>query len=322
MVEIKFHHKTILILQLLWNSLRKYFFLIFLASLFIHEIKLSFNSKISNKYNKKKILFTFWEPKGKIPGYLQLCMKTWKIFLPDYEIKIMDYQQVKEYLGETLFSNIICKSMPLSMQADAMRVALLSKYGGIWMDADTIVLNGDFIKEFENFELAMIGEGKDNFQYMGFIFASNNSSILNSWLKIIIDRVKYYKNILVDKRNFSISNETLKMVNSFDYLGNGIIDSILKNNNNTKYLRVESSRLNTFPERKIFTNSSIDKKQKYKLFYFQKGEPQTIIKNLTYLILLHNSWTPHKYKTMSENEFLNQDILLSKLLGQILGNNQ
>ena len=59
--------------------------------------------------------------------------------------------------------------MTLANQADAIRVALLKIYGGIWMDADTIIINGKFLKVLENFELAMIG--KDKIQYIGFIFS-------------------------------------------------------------------------------------------------------------------------------------------------------
>ena len=38
--------------------------------------------------------------------------------------------------------------MSLPIQADAIRVALLKKYGGIWMDADTIITSGEFLKNF------------------------------------------------------------------------------------------------------------------------------------------------------------------------------
>ena len=38
------------------------------------------------------------------------------------------------------------------------------------------------------------------------------------------------------------------------------------------------------------------------------------------IILLHNSWTPQKYKDMSKEEFLTTDTLLAKLLIKILNN--
>ena len=73
---------------------------------------------------------------------------------------ILDYNNVKDYLGKSLFSLIICKELSLPIQADAIRVALLKKYGGIWMDVDTIITNGEFLEELKNFELVMLGEEK------------------------------------------------------------------------------------------------------------------------------------------------------------------
>ena len=82
-----------------------------------------------------------------MPGYLNLCIKTWKKFLPDYHIKLLDYKSAKIYLGEGIFSNIFCEDMTLPIQVDAIRVALLKKYGGIWMDADTIILSKDIFNQ-------------------------------------------------------------------------------------------------------------------------------------------------------------------------------
>ena len=116
--------------------------------------------QLFNKIFNQKIIFTFWEPKNKIPGYLHLCIKTWIKFLPDYKIIILDYKSSRLFLGEALFSMIFSENMALSMQVDAIRIALLKKYGGIWMDADTIILNKDIFKKMKNFELIMFGDEK------------------------------------------------------------------------------------------------------------------------------------------------------------------
>ena len=225
----------------------------------------------------------------------------------------MDYKTVKEYLGDKLYSNIICKNMPLSMQADAIRVALLRKYGGLWMDIDTIILNGNFTKLFERYELTMIGEEKYRNQYIGFIFASRNSKILNLWLSHIINKVSEYKYFF----NRNVSNSSKKNI-TFDYLGNSIINPLLRNNTNRNYLRVDSKRINAFPERIFIQNISQTNVEKYRQFYFSKGVPNRILNSTKYVILLHNSWTPFKYKNITEEEFLKQDILISKLFAQIL----
>ena len=261
----------------------------------------------------KKVIFTFWEPHEKIPGYLRLCIKTWKKFLPDYEIKILDYKNVKDYIGEKLFSIITYKKMTLQAQSDAIRVALLKKFGGIWMDTDTIITNRKFIEDLQyfNYELSMLGVEKDKSQNIGFISASDKSSILDEWLKKIIRKINYYKRIDTKTNNSGIFNECC-------YLGNRIIDPLLTKTPYKKYFRIDKYKINALPEIKFFENSSLYPYEKYKLFYFSKREPKKVLKSVKGIILLHNSWTPFKYRKMSEKEFLNQDILLSKLLEIIL----
>ena len=95
------------------------------------------------------IICTFWEPREKIPYYLQLCMETWKKNLPNAELILLDYKNLGDYIdlseiGESLFSG----RLPLPQVSDAVRVAFLSKYGGVWLDVDTIILNPDAEKYF------------------------------------------------------------------------------------------------------------------------------------------------------------------------------
>lgn len=295
------------------NSLcfNKYFIKLVLISFFItclfNKIVFFSKTKLKFEYEPKKIIFSFWEPHQKIPDYIKLCIKTWKKNLPNYEIKIFDYESVKNSLGISLFTSIISKKMTLPIQADAIRVALLNKFGGIWMDPDIIITNGEFIKEINKHDLVMIGEDSIKFQNIGFIYASKNSSIINEWLKRII------KNVDLFKKN----QKYLK----WNYLGNGILDKIVNNitgKTDKNFFRLDSKKINALPENNYFENFSLSHEEKYRNFYFRKGEPQIILKDTKGIILLHNSWTPIKYKKMSEKEFLEQDILLSKLLSHIL----
>ena len=254
----------------------------------------------------KKKIFSFWEPRAKIPGYLKLCIETWKKFLPDYEINILDHEKVREYLGEDLFSKIICKTMSYKVQADAIRVALLKKYGGIWLDIDTIILNGNFIKKLREFELVMIGDKRNKYHYIGFILASNNSNILDEWLKQIIDRVDKYKDIM---KNKNITINSMKRLKSPGYLGNSIIEPILRNSNSKKFFCIDQREIKAFPERIFFKNLSLDNFQKYRIYYFEEGDPEILLEHIKHLVLLHNSWTPFKYKNMLLNKQRIQQIM-------------
>ena len=277
---------------------------------------------LSFKYIKKKYIFTFWEPKTNIPGYLRLCIRTWKKFLSDYEIIILDYETVKEYLGKEIYSQIIYKNMPIAVQSDAIRIALLNKYGGIWIDTDTIILNNKLLKKSKDYELIMIREGNTKYHFIGFIYALKNSTILKKWLKQIIKRVKIYKYIYTNKTNTNISVYHYKSYKSLKYLGNKIINKLLKNATGNQFFSLNNREINALPERTLYNNPlKLSDSQRYKEFYFKKRNPEIILNNSKEIILLHNSWTPLEYKIMSENEFLMQDILISKLLKKILNIN-
>ena len=204
--------------------------------------------------------------------------------------------------------------MTLPIKADAIRVALLKKYGGIWMDADTILCKREIFKKLDNYELVMLGEEKTQSQNIGFIFASNNSFIINEWYKEIINKVKFYKQNILKNNSLNSGKVTLR----WNYLGNSIIDKLVKNTKNKTFLRIGRSIMNPFPELIYFKNSSLNPIQKYLQFYFKKRDPQIILNITKDIILLHNSWTPLKYKEMSEKQFLNQNIILSRLLSFFL----
>ena len=302
----------------IWDSLR--YIIILSIGLFIVTINIPSNSIILPQTDNIKRIFTFWEPHQKIPGYLRLCIKTWKKVLPEYEIIILDYNNIKYYIEEPILSNILCKKMSLKIQSDAIRVAILKTFGGLWLDLDTILLNKQFLFGFNNYDLVMFGSQKEKQQHIGFIYSTKNCSIMNDWLEGITRNVKIYKKFLNNNRNINDSGlkNFFRKKYSWNYLGNGIIDLIVKNTTNKHFLRLDKYKMNIFPEIKNLDNISFNHRYKYNNFYFRKGDPKIIINESKGIILLHNSWTPNKFKKMSEKRFIKQDIILSKLFAQIL----
>ena len=258
------------------------------------------------KINKNKnYIFTFWEPKEKIPGFLRLCVKTWEFFLPEYEIIILDFNSAREYLGEPLFSEIICENMSVMVQSDAIRVAMLYKYGGIWMDADTIIVNQEFIKEFQNYELSMVND-ENKFNFIAFIYASKNSIMISEWLKQIIINIKRFKFALLNQKNTTEWQKSWEEVNQWYYLGNGIIDPLLKNITGKKFYGIDKEKIKVFPELIYFGNTSLNVYESYELFYFRPGDPKFVFNNSKGLIFLHNSWTNQNIKICQKMSFYNK----------------
>lgn len=298
---------------------RKFIYIIILSSICFLEVLFLSSFQKGIKLNHHNI-FTFWEPFNSMPGIIKLCIKTWKKYLPkDYKIIILDYHNLKYYLNLRLINKILCKKMTLPIQADAIRVAILQKYGGIWMDSDTIITNSECINMFNGSDLIMFGNSNNRMMNIGIIYANNNSTILKTWINNILLRIRIYKYRLFLKTIFPIKFfiESFNKLLTWNYLGNGILDEIVKNASNSSFKIIQREESNVFPEM-LLKNGSIQKK--YQDFYFTARNPETILKKSKGILMLHNSWTPQKYRNMSLEEFLRQDILPSHLFKKLLNN--
>lgn len=268
----------------------------------------------------KKQIFTFWEPKNKIPAYIQLCIKTWYKFLPDYEIKILDYDNIKDYLDKKTLRKILCKKMTLPKQADCLRVALLYKYGGIWLDADTLITSNNFRQFLIGNKCSMIGTHKS--VHLAFISTNKpKNPFITKWLISIKRRVKLFKIFSLSPVKH-IFRKYYNKINNWDYVGNAVINPLLEKQKSNLHI-IDKNFVNALPERNYNLNKNDSVIEQYQKFYFMSNSFIDLGKLLSSnkgIILLHNSWTPQKYKDMSKEEFLTTDTLLAKLLIKILNN--
>ena len=165
----------------------------------------------------RKRIFTFWEPRQNIPGYIRLCLKTWKKFLPDYEIVICDYSNLKNYLSRKEIRQFLYRKFSLQQQSDALRTILLRKHGGIWLDTDTI-FTSSFTQELPDTPCAMIGN--ETSLHIAFIYARKGSEFIRKWSEKVRQKITAYRRfryLLFLKRLFKKKKQKFK---KWDYLGN------------------------------------------------------------------------------------------------------
>lgn len=89
-------------------------------------------------------LWMYWEtpPNKSKPSYIDMCIETvYKNCSKNFEIHILDQNSVRTFLPD-LRPDL--NSLRIPQKADYIRLALLKKYGGVWMDADIIVLKDFF----------------------------------------------------------------------------------------------------------------------------------------------------------------------------------
>jgi hypothetical protein len=298
--------------------------------------------------NTKRI-FCFWEPHGAMPPYLKLCMRTWEVNLPDYEIVILNYSNLHRYIQEGTYDMPALRKLGLMLQKDAIMVAVLKEHGGIFMDVDTIV-TGDIapiVRKLAHTEAVMFDV------HMAFLAARPNSRLLTRWMKTVQERLfrlnqddppasgwKYVGNsALADVMTDMISAS--RIGRAYDGIvktqafwprwtrtaWRGSADRIWARRKGLffrtiyrKYLTMLDREKHGFiAEANFYSKSSASPREQYLKFWFEEKLDVThAFPRNQRLIGLHHSWTPEWYKQLTEKQVLENNCLLSKTLRRIL----
>jgi hypothetical protein len=100
---------------------------------------------INNVYILPKIIYTYWDkPDNDI---INAHIETWKRNIPsDWIINFITKDNVSKYVSKKFLDKY--KNLDSVRFSDFLRVELLSKNGGVWMDSGIIVINGDFLNKY------------------------------------------------------------------------------------------------------------------------------------------------------------------------------
>jgi hypothetical protein len=159
-----------------------------------------------NRIPKK--VWTFWDSANP-PEIVNKCIQTWRKHNPNYEIILLNKENILEYLPEVDFSKIKhIHGNSIEKFADMVRIHILSKYGGIWSDASIICL-----KPFDSW-IPQLQE-KKNAEFVGFYIDSftfpeykEKSPVVENWFFACVQNCSFVKDWL---------NEFLK-ISDFDSL--------------------------------------------------------------------------------------------------------
>ncbi len=120
------------------------------------------------------------------PELLNITRKNWKKFAPNYEIKVIDEFNVCYYLQDSNMWNNLDEKYPIKpvFVSDIIRLALLVKYGGTYMDANVMLLDdlenilGNKGTLFTSFNT----DSHDPIFENWFVSCEKNDSIITKWL--------------------------------------------------------------------------------------------------------------------------------------------
>jgi hypothetical protein len=186
-----------------------------------HKYYISNNIQyVQNNYELNdnfKNIFCFWNSEI-IPPIINECVKNFKKKLPEWNVILLNEKTIRILIDETEFPKNY-KKLTIPQKSDWIRLILLYKYGGLWLDSSTIInvpsqINYMYDKVFkENYQLA--GYSFCNLLYSfdnyytfesWFMISNKNSEIVYKWLKeyeyAIEIGFKNYKVNVISKHNF------------------------------------------------------------------------------------------------------------------------
>jgi len=139
------------------------FILIFICFYILNYFLKNKNEYFENLDNEK-IIWMYWEtlPGKKKPGYIDLCINSVKYNCGDcFNVIVLDNISILKYLPEMKYINLTNLNLP--QKVDFYRYSLLEKYGGVWLDADILVIKCicPFYKKLENSDYVGFGCGHD-----------------------------------------------------------------------------------------------------------------------------------------------------------------
>lgn len=133
------------------------------------------------------VIYTYWHDTN-LPLTVQSCIQTWKRYHPDYTIHLITKDTLSEFVPVSISSSWVHATTPQRF-TDFIRLYLLSKNGGIWMDA-SIRLNRrlDWVHAYQRAEKS---------EYVGFtinLFKKTDVPVIDSWFMASVPNSMFMNN--------------------------------------------------------------------------------------------------------------------------------
>jgi len=243
----------------------------YLINLFINNYNEKYDNYISydninNNYVLPRVVYGYWD---NLDGndIIQAHIDTWSRNLaPGWKAEIITKKNVHNYVDPDFLQKY--QDIGAVRFSDFLRVYLLSKNGGVWMDAGTILIDGTFLEKYRE---EMIQNKTDILIYEFADHSIPDQPYLENWFLMSpkgslfitdlyneftkshdMDYLKYKNEILAPKISFENS---MGDGNSTYHMQHGIIHYLLKKNNsdnNKKYnMLIKDANESMFKAQKI-----------------------------------------------------------------------
>lgn len=184
-----------------------------------------------------KQIWIFWDSE-EIPEIITKCINRIKLLHPEYKLNLLDTKNISNYIDVDVES--LVQIMPIANLSDLIRLKLLYKYGGVWMDASII-----FEKSLDEFFLTNEYCFDLTCYYNGTQTQTQKSPVIESWLLAAPEKSIFIAKWLeiyepVERLGSSSYFDLMKSDPDFDEFSSGLT--------NPEYLIVYLAARKTFKE--------------------------------------------------------------------------
>lgn len=230
---------------------------------------IQYTCNLNNEYILPKVIYTFWDNESEL---INSYVNTWHRNIPkDWKIEFINNQNLINYVDTefyTMFQNL--KKKKAFRFADFLRFYLLIKNGGVWIDASTIIVNGQFLDDYWN---EMQQKKAELLLYELSTYSVKDAPYLENWFLIspknstfcidIYNEFQYSYWLGFSKYKIKILKPAIYIKNTLPYkqvyfMQHAIIVYLLNNNNN-KYNYIVKDALESMIKLYSIYNWDVDK---------------------------------------------------------------
>jgi hypothetical protein len=140
-----------------------------------------------------KHIWSYWHS-AELPKSVQLCKESWQLSMPDYVVHLVNNDNLAEYLDQEDLQLLEHPSFNDSHArfADMLRLCLLKKHGGLWLDATVFLGKPLVLPNCDLFGYYLEGFTKHTPVLESWCFAApRNSQFVSDWKREFAKLAKF-----------------------------------------------------------------------------------------------------------------------------------
>jgi hypothetical protein len=108
--------------------------IVFVVIIVLFVLSLTKTEHFKIQESVPKVIWTYWHDPKTMPRVVRECVRSWERWCPDHDVRVLG---PRDFESDETFRRLREQNRSQARVSDYVRLAVLKRYGGIWMDAST-----------------------------------------------------------------------------------------------------------------------------------------------------------------------------------------